>query len=555
MTRCFLSTVIVLMTIPLHLLAGEIPFEKVLIDPEFKAEGCAVADINRDGKPDIVAGDTWYEAPDWKRHEFRTVGMVGSYRDVRYDYPEDVNGDGWTDLLTVRFEKAVVWFENPEGEETQWKEHSIAEFALCEGVYYGDVDGDGEGDFVGPHKPPALAWCERTDDPYAPWILREIGSRGGDRHGIGIGDINRDGRNDVLTAGGWFEAPPDRRHGKWTFHKGPIGDCFVLYAYDVSGDGDTDVLSSSPHNYGVWGWEQTNPGRLIWESHVICKTFSQAHALALVDMDGDGDKDLVTGKRYYAHEGRDPGADEPAVLLWLELARDGGKVQWSLHQLDDNSGVGYQIAVEDIDGDGNLDIVTSNKKGLFLFRNKSPRKRVKLFRTPKDLDQWVGDQTLWAVENGILVGRSPGIPRNTFLVSKREYRDVILTLSVRLKPDTGNSGIQFRSEVLEDGEVKGYQADIGAGWWGSLYEEQGRGLLVDAYKKKGDKAVQEERWNDYVVRAIGDRIQIEINGTVTTDIRDTERSQGRIAFQIHSGGAVEVAFKDVFLKEIVEEQE
>jgi hypothetical protein len=361
--------------------SAEVSFEKTVIDPEFRAEACAVADINRDGKPDIVAGDSWYEAPDWQRHVFRTVGKVQSYRDLRYDYPEDVNSDGWVDLLSVRFERKVVWFENPKGKDIPWKEHPVAEFALCEGVYYGDVDGDGKGDFVGALEPPALCWYARTNDPTAPWVRHEIGPRGGDRHGIGIGDVNRDGRNDVLTKEGWYEAPSDPRKGEWKFHELELGDCFVIYTYDVDGDGDNDLISSSPHNYGVWWWEQVNatmtgksssPRTLTaWARRLIDDTFSQAHALALVDLDGDGDKDLVTGKRYHAHEGRDPGADEPAVLVWLEVLRNDGKARWIRHEIDNDSGVGYQIAVEDIDGDHNPDIVTSNKKGLFLFRNRS----------------------------------------------------------------------------------------------------------------------------------------------------------------------------------------
>ena len=150
----------------------------------------------------------------------------------------------------------------------------------------------------------------------------------------------------------------------------------------------------------------------------------------------------------------------------------------------------------------------------------------------------------------MLIGRSPGIPGNSFLVSQEEVSDFILKLSVRLRPDAGNSGVQFRSEALEGGAVKGYQADIGEGWWGSLYDEHGRGLLVDGYKGKGDKAVRKGQWNDYVIRAIRDHIQIEINGTITTDIRDEGRRQGILAFQVHSGGPFEIAFKDVLLREI-----
>ncbi len=563
-SSCVLS---LLVSYAISTAAEEVRFEKIVLDREFQAEACAVADINRDGKPDIVVGDSWYEAPDWTRHPFRTVVKVRTYKDVRYDYPEDVNGDGYLDLLTVRFDKRVEWFENPQGKEGAWANHLIGEFDLCEGVLYEDVNGDGKGDFLGPFQAPAIWWCERTDDPKAPWTRYEVGPRGGDRHGIGVGDVNRDGRSDVVTKQGWYEAPLDPRKQEWEFHPLDLGECFLIHVYDVDGDGDNDLISSSPHDYGLWWWEQNvtvseeakaagakRTETATWSNHLIDQSFSQAHALALADLDGDGDKDLVSGKRFQAHNGGDPGANEPAVLVWLELDRSDGKVRWTRHLIDDNSGVGYQLAVCDIDGDRNPDILTSNKKGVFLFKSRSAQRWTRFFATLNDLDAWTGDRKLWSVENGVLIGRSPGIPRNTFLFSKKNFSDFVLKLSVRLQPNNGNSGIQFRSESLEGGEARGYQADIGEGWWGSLYDENGRGVLFDGYKGKGERAVRKGDWNEYVIRAIGDRIQIEINGTITTGLRDDKRRDGLIGFQIHSGGPLEVSFKDVLLRDIAAER-
>jgi hypothetical protein len=142
-----------------------------------------------------------------------------------------------------------------------------------------------------------------------------------------------------------------------------------MLVYDVDGDGDSDVISSSAHNYGIWWFEQLPPGDgSQFKQHVIYDKLSQPHAIRLVDINGDGLKDLVTGKRYYAHQGKDPGGKEPAVLCWFELRRPKkDKVEYILHKIDDNSGVGTQFEVTHMNNDGKWDIVTSNKKGVHVF--------------------------------------------------------------------------------------------------------------------------------------------------------------------------------------------
>jgi len=189
-------------------------------------------------------------------------------------------------------------------------------------------------------------------------------------HGLGIGDVNRDGRKDVLINQGWWEAPEDRTQTNWKFHPAKLGPaCADMLVYDVDDDGDSDVITSSAHNYGIWWFEQLPPADgSQFKQHLISKQFSQPHAIRLVDMNGDGIKDLVTGKRYFAHQGKDPGGHEPAVLYWYELRRlDKGEVEFILHMIDDNSGVGTQFVVADINADSKPDIVTSNKKGVHVF--------------------------------------------------------------------------------------------------------------------------------------------------------------------------------------------
>jgi hypothetical protein len=137
---------------------------------------------------------------------------------------------------------------------------------------------------------------------------------------------------------------------------------------DIDSDGDADVISASAHHYGIWWHEQMKDdnGRIFFRHHEIYKVFSQAHALALADINGDGYPDLITGKRYYAHLGHDPGAHEPAVLYWFEY-RPGKSPEWIPHLIDDDSGVGLLVVVKDINQDGLPDIIIANKKGVFIF--------------------------------------------------------------------------------------------------------------------------------------------------------------------------------------------
>jgi putative heme-binding domain-containing protein len=165
----------------------------------------------------------------------------------------------------------------------------------------------------------------------------------------------------------------------------------------------------------------------------------------------------------------------------------------------------------------------------------------------KDLTGWDGDPKLWSVQDGEIVGKSPGIKRNEFLKSQMIADNFRLTLKVKLVPNKENSGVQFRSEALPDGEVKGPQADVGAGWWGKLYEENGRGVLSD--NKAGEKVVKVDDWNEYEIVADGSRVRTYLNGKLCVDLDDRAISRrGIFALQIHSGGAMEVRFKDLKLE-------
>lgn len=168
------------------------------------------------------------------------------------------------------------------------------------------------------------------------------------------------------------------------------------------------------------------------------------------------------------------------------------------------------------------------------------------FFNGKDLTGWEGNPALWRVDNGQIVGTSAGLAKNEFLVNQLLLGDFRLSLKVKLTPNSGNSGIQFRSEALAGGEVKGYQADIGIGWWGKLYEEHGRELL---WKESGEKHVRPDEWNQYEIVAVGSHLRTYINGKLCVDLDDPPGARrGIIALQLHAGGPFEVRFKDFELQ-------
>ncbi len=357
----------------------KVHFDHIVIDKEFRSEGVAVADVNRDGLNDLLVGDVWYEAPDWKVHEIRTpekYDPATGYSKAFACFATDVDKDGWPDLIVVGFPGApAYWYRNPgAGTDQHWQEYLLATEACGETPLFADVLGDG--------KPvPVFAmngritWFRPGQDKTTPWLaypvsyMLEAFARFG--HGTGIGDVNGDGRMDLLTTGCWWEAPADRTRPDWGGHPAKLGpDCADMIVYDVNGDGHNDVITSSAHDYGVWWFEQSADGTNFTQ-HEIDKSCSETHALILSDINNDGLPDLVTGKRYFAHGEHDPGALEPSELFWLELQRPApGKVAYKKHLIDKDSGVGTQFNVCDFNDDGLQDIVVSNKKGVHVFLQK-----------------------------------------------------------------------------------------------------------------------------------------------------------------------------------------
>jgi len=361
----------------------EVSFSKQILTNQFFSEGVAVGDVNKDGKKDVMVGAYWFEAPHWTRHEIAkgdTFTVNGGYSDSFLNFSMDVNQDGWIDLIRLDTPgAAAVWYENPKNKKGHWKSCVIHKSLGNESPYFGDIDGDGRPDLVG-NDPDAkqVIWLraptKKGETQWERYVIDEGDIFGIHKytHGLGIEDMNGDGRLDVLTKEGWWEAPLDRKQSKWPFHKANLGeDCSQMYAIDLNQDGLKDIVSMSAHKYGMWWHEERKDaqGKDNWTKHDIGKLFSQTHGLALVDINGDGQKDLVTGKRYFAHNGKDPGALEPAVLYWFEL-KAGKNPTWIPHEIDNNSGVGLHVVVEDMNNDRLPDIVVANKKGVHVFLQK-----------------------------------------------------------------------------------------------------------------------------------------------------------------------------------------
>lgn len=363
----------------------DVKFKKYHLWDEFYSETATVADVNKDGKIDILAGARWFEAPDWKVHDIwkhKKFDYTKGYSDSFLNYAMDVNEDGWVDLISFDFPgKEVYWFENPGSQDILWKRNLIDSIASNESPMCVDVDGDGKKDLVfGNEKLGQMAWFSTSvKAKKVTWKRTSISEPnakgvGMFSHGLGWGDINGDGIKDVMIIGGWWEAPKDIKTSPWKFHVADLGEpCAQMLTYDFDKDGDNDAVSSSAHAYGVWWYEQSfdKDKNSFFITHTIDSTFSESHSLVLEDVNRDGLPDLITGKRFFAHQGTGPGGLEPAVLYWFELLKDGKqRPVWVKHLIDNTSGVGIQFVTKDMNKDGKLDIVIANKNGVFYFEQQ-----------------------------------------------------------------------------------------------------------------------------------------------------------------------------------------
>jgi len=381
----------------------KITWKKTVLDTKFRSEGVAVADVNKDGKLDVLNGEYWYEAPDWKPHEmqpFRDYGDgLRGYSHSFACWADDFNGDGYPDLIVIDFPgDPCFWMENPKGDPNKhWAKHEIWHSACNETPQYVDLFGNGKRVLIMGFQPKGgksdgnqgqMAYFTPTKDPNAIWEMHPISEPtppgrpavpGTNRfsHGLGVGDVNGDGRLDVICTDGWWEQPEKQNGSPWPFHAAKLGPaCADMFTYDVDFDGTADILSSSAHQFGIWAYHQ-RPGKSPHPEFVQEPLFrelvSETHAMHCVDIDGDGMKDLVTGKRFWSHGRGEGGHDWPAMLYWFKASKVTVKpkdkpeysfVRFTPMIIDTDAGIGTQFAVQDINGDGLLDVIVSNKKGV-----------------------------------------------------------------------------------------------------------------------------------------------------------------------------------------------
>jgi len=366
-------------------------FDKIALSDTFYAEGANFGDLNQDGVMDLIAGPYWYEGPDFaKRHEYYTPAPFdpAGYSDNFFAHAYDFNKDGWQDIFIIGFPgQQATWYENPGSTQGPWEPHVVFEAVDNESPAWADLTGDGLPEIICISNS-RYGYVEPDwNAPARSWTFHPLSADGGWQrftHGLGVGDVNGDGRMDVMDKDGWWEHPASLAGDPvWVRHDVAFADRggSQMYAYDVDGDGDNDVITGlRAHDYGLaWFEHVEQDGRTDFVRHLIMNerpeenrygiVFAELHAIDLVDMDGDGVKDIVTGKRWWSHgaEG-DPDVNPRAWLYWFKTVRnaDGGGVDFIPYLIDDDTGVGVQVVAGDINGDALPDVVVSNKKGTFV---------------------------------------------------------------------------------------------------------------------------------------------------------------------------------------------
>jgi hypothetical protein len=477
---------------PIKQTAGALTYRMVQVQSDFLAESCSIADYNHDGIPDLSSGRRWYEGPDFtKVHIYRgghdalpRTGadneLTDGASDDQADYPFDIDGDGWPDIINIanaQGDETVslqpkpqrystgYWYQNPgspaNATDTNWTAHLISADLDMNEHGLVDVDGDGNPEVLGACRvcdPPQTKGYYRADptNPTALWRYHAVTPKNlypfpfdgvGILNGLGMGDVDGDGRPDLLERGGvWLQRPDGSFPGGATTSS--IASCTAdpgscgwvkaqfwdgvsvlgggdgerggshMFAYDVDGDGLTDIISGDDIvTYGL-SWYQQRPSCLgaatvavdagtttdggtpssCFVKHQITATesaadlatygvgFSEIRAVQVVDMDGDGLADIVTGKDWlsapYGYNFAD--ALGAPVLYVFKLVRDAnpasaGKAHFEPHLVSPampmkmmtagGSGTGAQIAVGQINPqtDGIMDLCIASKLGLFVY--------------------------------------------------------------------------------------------------------------------------------------------------------------------------------------------
>jgi putative membrane-bound dehydrogenase-like protein len=368
-------------------------FNRQSLTKTYFSEGAGVGDLNADSKPDVVYGPYWFEGPEFKvSHEIYAPKPqpMNAYADHFFAWVYDFNGDGFNDVLTVGFPGTPAYvYENPGKEVAahgHWTKHQVFDWVSNESPAFTDITGDGKPELVCT-RAGMFGYAEPSGVSFDAWKftrISEVVAHERFGHALGVGDVDGDGKLDVIANNGWFKNPGAKGQALWDFEA--VAFCpggADMFAYDVNADGLNDIITSlDAHGYGLVWWEQkkSSAGEREFKRHLIMGSkpsenpygihISELHSVKMADINGDGLQDIITGKTYWSHHRQSSQWDAGAVVYWFELKRSEEGIQWIPHLADDSSGIGRQIVIADVDSNQSLDIVVGGMLGCHVLRHE-----------------------------------------------------------------------------------------------------------------------------------------------------------------------------------------